>query len=475
MSNVKYNQAKPWQIIMYPLAGTTGTLFLMLMMFSSYVAAGGYGIAIAVAGLVATYSRVFDAVTDPIIGLITTRMSSKYGKARICLVVGLATMILSCLSMFFWCIGTNLVIFTLCYMGYIIGYTIYNVGHTTAQSVLTNDPKQRPKISRYSIIYTTIFSALQSRFLSGYLAPKHGGLNTGLFQELCLIVCAVSVVFVALAVIAIWSKDTKEAYENVSNSPVSFKDMWSVLKSNRAIQTLIVAGASDKLALQTAGNSFVGTMIFGIVIGNYAFNGKLALIILPVQIALVFLATKFAGKHGIKAANVKWTTYSIIAAAVMILYLIVIDPTKISQVTLPTVIFVVLHACCAATQMATSATTGAMIPDCADYELFRSGKYMPAVVGTVYSFVDKLVSSLATTIAALGVSLVGYVSVTPQPGDPSSPAIFAMALFLWKGLPILGWLCTLIAMRWYPLDKDMMDEVKRTNAERIAEKKQKHT
>ena len=33
------------------------------------------------------------------------------------------------------------------------------------------------------------------------------------------------------------------------------------------------------------------------------------------------------------------------------------------------------------------------------------------------------------------------------------------------GLPILGWLCTLVAMRFYPLDKEMMEKVQTKNAE----------
>ena len=43
-----------------------------------------------------------------------------------------------------------------------------------------------------------------------------------------------------------------------------------------------------------------------------------------------------------------------------------------------------------------------------------------------------------------------------------------MALFLYFGMPILGWICTLIAMRFFKLTKEEMVHVQK----RIAEKKQ---
>ena len=34
-----------------------------------------------------------------------------------------------------------------------------------------------------------------------------------------------------------------------------------------------------------------------------------------------------------------------------------------------------------------------MVADCADYETYRSGKFIPGIMGTLFSLVDKLVSS----------------------------------------------------------------------------------
>ena len=60
-----------------------------------------------------------------------------------------------------------------------------------------------------------------------------------------------------------------------------------------------------------------------------------------------------------------------------------------------------------------------------------------------------------------------YTTTMPQPTDPSTPAIFWMTMALKFGLPIIGWIITLIAMRSCPLSKEEMVNVQK----RIAEKK----
>ena len=114
----------------------------------------------------------------------------------------------------------------------------------------------------------------------------------------------------------------------------------------------------------------------------------------------------------------------------------------------------------------TTANTGFMA-DIIDYELDRSGKYIPAVVTGTYSLVDKIVSSFSAAIATGCVALIGYTATMPQPGDPATPGVFWMTMFLRYGLAILGWICTLIAMRWCKLDKGEMVNVQK----RIADKK----
>lgn len=153
-NEILYKTAEPWRVILWPISAGVSNMYMMLMMFSSYIAAGGYGIAIATAGIIITGTRIFDAVTDPIIAFVGDRFQSKYGRVRIMMTVGYSCIVLSILMMFFWGIGQGLVVFTLSYILYIIGRTIFAVARDMGTPIITNEPKQRIAYGRWSVIYT---------------------------------------------------------------------------------------------------------------------------------------------------------------------------------------------------------------------------------------------------------------------------------------------------------------------------------
>lgn len=99
--------------------------------------------------------------------------------------------------------------------------------------------------------------------------------------------------------------------------------------------------------------------------------------------------------------------------------------------------------------------------------LTGGGKYVPAVVSGVYSLIDKLVSSVSALIATGAVALIGYKESLPQPTDELTGGVFWMTMVLFFGLPLLGWVVTLISMRFCSLGKEEMVEVQK----RIADKK----
>ena len=106
-----------------------------------------------------------------------------------------------------------------------------------------------------------------------------------------------------------------------------------------------------------------------------------------------------------------------------------------------------------------------MTADCADYEVYRSGKYVPGLMGTLFSFVDKLISSLSTTIVGLCCAAIGFKDALPTVDTPMSPAIKAVAMFCMYGLLIIGLICNLIAMKFYPLTKEKMESIQAEIAE----------
>ena len=95
----------------------------------------------------------------------------------------------------------------------------------------------------------------------------------------------------------------------------------------------------------------------------------------------------------------------------------------------------------------------------------RSGKYVPGLMGTLFSFVDKMISSLGSTIVGLMCAAIGFTAALPDANTSYSPQLKFVGLFCLYGLVIIGLLCNIAAMRFYPLTKEKMEEIQGQIAE----------
>lgn len=466
---ITYRRAKGWQLAMAVLSQVVPTALIVLMTFASYVATGVYGATSVLAGTIITGTRVFDAITDPIIGFLADRLNTKFGRVRPLLAIGWAIVSLAITLMFIICPGEGqILVFIAIYILYVIGYTIFNTGDGMVSSVITNDPKQRPMVGRWASVFKALFSGTFSMILAATLMPKHGfKYGLPLFKDLGLLIIVLTGVLTALAIVALTASgnDVPETFVGTTHKPIKLKEMFQMLKSSRELQMFTLAAASDKLAMQTATQSAINVMIFGICMGDFQFSGRISMYMTVVTITMLFLTSGMAKKDGNKKSLIKWTIFSMAAYAAMYIFLLTVDTLSITTVTGLTIAFIVLRCLMNATQMTVSSCTFPMIADITDYQFSQTGHFSPSVVAMVYGFVDKMVASLAATTVGVAVSMIGYVEAMPQATDAFSPAILHVACFLWLGMPMIGFVCTLIAMKFYKLDKETMEAVQKKNAE----------
>ena len=472
-TNNEYRRSQKWRIILAPLGNTSLNFYVILMTLVSYIAAGGYGIAIAVAGIIATSTRVLDAVVDPFLSVMGDRLDTRFGRIRIMMGLGYILQGLSILTMFIFGVGGGIVQFILYYCIYIIGRSIYTCGYTMVANTMTDDPSQRMIFSKCQSIYTAIGSVVISIVLSNVIAPMFGGLSIPALQAVSVFAVTGSGIMVVLSMIAVSPYDKMENFKNTTEEKVSLKDIIYVLRYNKPLWAVIAAACSDKLAMQAASSGMITTMVYGIIIGNYAFQGNMSLWTLAPQILLILFAARIKnGKTSNKALTLRWTKICIGIAVVMVAFLTLTDPTKISSAPLNTAAFLVIYMLYVAARNVTNVCSTTMRYDCIDYQEYISGKIMPSTIGGIYNFMDNLISSLGTTIVGFCMAAIGYVDSAPQIGDPSSPALFWMCMFCWMGIPILGWITTIIALRFYDID-EKLPEIKAVNRKRREEAKGK--
>lgn len=475
------NRAKPYQLVLFPMNnGATNVYYILTMNFIAYYANGVLGLALMFATTMVTVMRLFDAVTDPIIGALIDRTSTRFGKFRPYMVLGNVIMMVSSILLYF---GTRVVAenmmwlryvcFILFYALYVIGYTFQTACTRSGQTCLTNDPKQRPLFTVFNTVASLIGMGLV-QFLAPILSGMLGGYNSkDFFNVMIPLAIVVSAILTILAVIGIAEKDRPEFFGvGGSGEKVPFGEYVAILKANKELQRLMVAGAGCKLAFSIATNMTVLCMLYGAMMGNY---GGLYLPMMVIgyvfSVPFFLLTVKTSQKHGQKASLVKYTTLALVMYVGVLVLLLLWkngNPTwnlSLFPFNLYSVLFIVFFGVGYGAYYATADMPIPMVADCSDYETYRSGRYIPGIMGTLFSLVDKLVSSLGSTIVGAAVAMIG-IHTLPDGNTPYAPGMHGVVVVLFCVVPMLAWIATLIAMKGYTLTGDRMKEIQAVNAAR---------
>jgi Na+/melibiose symporter-like transporter len=137
------------------------------------------------------------------------------------------------------------------------------------------------------------------------------------------------------------------------------------------------------------------------------------------------------------------------------------------SINLYTILFILFFGVGYGAYYATADMPIPMVADCADYETYRSGKFIPGIMGTLFSLVDKLVSSLASAVVSIALLCIG-ISDLPTKVTPYVDGMNWVVIALFCIVPMVAWALTLIAMKGYSLDGKRIKTIQAVNAARRA-------
>ena len=487
------NRAKFYQLALFPMNnGATNVYFVLIL---SYIATFGnkvLGLAMVFASFMVTGMRVFDALTDPIIGAIMDKTDGKFGKFRPFMVIGNVIMAVSVILLY---MVTPLIpegMMWLRYTAFIVLYAVWVIGYTfqtsvtrSAQSVLTSDPKQRPLFTIFNTIGSLAgMGAMQ--FVGPILAGDGfaGDYNASWFAMMTPIGIVVSILLTVLAVVGIWEKDqTKYFGLGGKQEQVKVSEYIGIIRGNKPLQRLMIAGGGCKLALSIATNTTVLIMLYSCMMGNYD-NLYLPMMVLGYVFSAPFFAltVRTSQKHGQKRSLMTYVAVALICYVGVLAMLLLwrqADPAwNLSvytgklfgegfaiNINLYTVLFVLFFGIGYGAYYSTADMPIPMVADCADYETYRSGKFIPGIMGTLFSLVDKLVSSLSATVVSIALLFIG-VNDLPTKTTAYVQNMNWVVIALFCLVPMVAWALTLVAMRGYELDGKRVKTIQAVNAAR---------
>ena len=505
-NNQGMNRAKIYQLVLFPMNnGATNVYYVLIL---SYIATFGnkvLGLAMVFASFMVTGMRVFDAITDPIIGALMDKTDGKFGKFRPFMVIGNAVMAVSVVALYVlspMIPSENRMLRYVAFVGlyaiWVIGYTLQTSVTRAAQAVLTNDPKQRPLFT----IFNTVGS-LAGMGVMQALAPIVAGngiagdYNATWFRIMTPLGIVLSVALTVLAVIGIWEKDNSRYFGiGGKQEKIRVSEYVTIVKQNEPLQRLMIAGGGCKLALSIATNVTVLCILYGCMtqygLGTSAEGAAMGLnhydsLYLPMMVVgyvcavpFFLLTVRTSQKYGQKKSLMRYVAVALVfyvgVLALLLLWkegdpswnlsLYTMDNGQFHlTINLYTVLFIIFFGVGYGAYYSTADMPIPMVADCADYEVYRSGKFIPGIMGTLFSLVDKLVSSLSATVVSIALLFIG-VDELPTKTTPFVEGMNLVAAVLFCVIPMVAWALTLWAMKGYELDGERVKMIQKVNAAR---------
>lgn len=151
------------------------------------------------------------------------------------------------------------------------------------------------------------------------------------YRVLTPIGVVISIVLTLLAVIGIWEKDQPKYFGvgGEKQEKVKVSEYIEIIKNNKPMQRLMIAGAGCKLALSIATNTTVLCMLYGCMMGNYD-SLYLPMMILGYAASVPFflLTVRTSQKKGQKASLVRYVSVALVCYVGVLALLLLWNPSR---------------------------------------------------------------------------------------------------------------------------------------------------
>jgi len=428
--------------------GTLGisVMFNTLNVLMQRFATDYLGVLAVTWGAIYLGAKIYDAVTDPVMGIISDRTRSRWGRRRPYLLVGGLLAAAAFWGLFHAPATTTsnhaVLLLVLLMLLYSTGYTIFNVPYMAMPAEMTTGYQARSHLVSfrvYAIGLGTIAGISGAPLLIGALGGGRQG-HEAMAAIYALIIVASSVACFIL---------TREARQTtrVRDSGLRFTQRMALLAGNRPF--LLLLGVKFTQLAGLALNQAVLIYFMVHVLGRgYAFlglYGLVASVCLLLAPLLCLRAARFWDKRAI----------FIFASA---FYALVMLTWMLSGPQEATALILLRGALLGLSGGAMLMMGQAMLPDTIGYDRARSGLNREGIFAGIYTTAEKLAFATGGALASFILGYLGYQSSTTGYAAQPDSAVFAIYLCLGP-LPAVLALLSCAFLLPYDLDEKKLREM----------------
>jgi len=244
-------------------------------------------------------ARIFDALTDPLMGFIVDNTNTRWGKFKPWLTAGAVLSPVFTILLFtgFGLQGRDFIIaFAVFYLMWGISYTLHDISYWSMLPVLSVNQKEREKMGALARIFANIglfFVVVAILPLTGFLGEKFGSPQTGFFVFSVLIS-----VFMAmgLCVTIFGVKETGVVINKQQSTPI--RELFSIIYKND--QLFITAVSMSLFMIGYMTTTSFGVYFFKYVYGNEGMYSAFAAILGISQLTALSVFPLFSKKFSRK-------------------------------------------------------------------------------------------------------------------------------------------------------------------------------
>jgi len=438
----------------YGLGDTASNFFFATFnIFLLYYYTDIFGLSAAAVGTMFLVTKILDAVSDPVMGLIADRTNSRWGKFRPYLLWAAIPYGICGYAMFAnpdLSYTGKLIYAYVTYSLMMLAYTAINVPYSALMGVISPSSIERVKVASYRF-----FCAFGAAWLVGtFVTPLKNILGRG---DEALGFQLTMAIFAVISVVLFWTTFATTR-ERVTPAPANsnIKLDFKALLGNDPWRALFLTGIFTLINIAVRNGTLLyyfkyyvgddGTRIF-LIFDKTAVFMSLGLMTMMIGVALTKTLSKRFEKRQMMIV------LSLLNATSMAVFFF-IPPEQYW-------LMVVIN--CAGTLAAgpTPALVWSMYADCADYGEWKSGRRTTALVFSTVQFSHKMGLAVGAGLAGLVLASFGFVANEAQSATSMLGIRFMFSIF-----PTVFAILGVVAIYFYRIDSTMIATIEHDLLER---------
>ena len=413
-----------------------------------------FGISMSAVAALMLFSRFWDAINDPIVGGLTDRTNTRWGRYRPWLLIAAPLTAVVLIASFWahpdWNDTVKIVYMIITYCILVLGYTCVNIPYGTLCGAMTQNIEERAKINTFRSVSAMIAIGV----INIITIPLISKLGNGSDQQGYLLVAILYGIIFALCHIFCFAK-TKEAVTVPEKKKIPIKLQIKTVAQNKPYLLALIGQFLFGVTLY--GRNADALYYFKYVEGSETlFTTYSLVIIIPSIIGAGLFQILF------KLTENKGRTASILAfcTGVSMLSLYLFSPVESA------VAFYIFSGLTQFFFAGFNTAIYAIIPDCVEYGEWKTGIRNDGFQYAFISLGNKIGMAIGTSVLAAALSCAGFEANIKQ-----NEAVLSIMKHSFSTIPGVLWIITAVVLFFYRLNKKsynkIVDEIKERKAENV--------